>query len=549
MNKGKSKTFSPISYSISIGDRSAPIGRRNDKQRDEALVALKKGNLKLAEELCRRILNRDNKNADAYYILALIAGETGQVVTAVKTLDMAISLNDTKSEYYAQKARFLLPLARNREAAVAAMKAFEMNSNDAFQLDTIGCALSQLGLQKEAKKMFIGALKHEPDNYKFLFNYGNALRFLGEFKKAETQIEKCLKLQPDHYIAHWVISGLKKQSKTSNHVDRLREKAKKLSASGEAQTFLNYALGKEFEDMEDYDRSFEYLDKGARAQRSTLNYNIETDKELIDTLINKMDMSFFEEQIDNCESNEPIFILGLPRSGTTLVERIIGSHSDVYAAGELLNFGVEAKWLSEVSGRNMMTPEVITSLISKDLSDLGRLYIESTRGTTGKAKHFIDKLPFNFLYIGLIAKVLPNASIIHVKRNPMDSCFSMFKQKFALAYPYSYDLCELGQYYVLYKQLMDHWHSVLPGRIHDVSYEDLVNNQEHVSKKLIEYCGLDWQDQCLRFHKNKEAVSTASAAQVRKPIYKGSLEKWRCYEKHLEPLMDVFRKNNIDFDS
>ncbi len=189
---------------------------------------------------------------------------------------------------------------------------------------------------------------------------------------------------------------------------------------------------------------------------------------------------------------------------------------------------------------------MVDALLSKDLCELGHTYIESTRGTTGHTKHFIDKLPFNFLYIGLISKVLPNAKFIHLKRNAMDSCFSMYKQKFALAYHYSYDLKELGQYYLLYKRLMAHWHDMLPGRILDVSYEALVANQETISREIIDHCALEWQDSCLNFHKNKNAVATASASQVRRPIYKSSVEKWRHYEKNLKPLKQVLVTGGVE---
>lgn len=548
MTNDKFKSFAPISFSIGDGPTNADQDRRIEKLKNDAIVSLKFRNFTAAKNCCLRILNRDPKFADAYYILALIAGETNQIVTAAKTLDMAISLDSDKVEYYAQKARFLLPLARNREATEAALKAYSMDNNDAFQFDTIGCALSQLGLQKHAKEMFEEAIKREPNNNQYQYNYANVLRYLGEFDKANTTLEKTIKIQPNHYLAHWVLSGLSKKSKKNNHIDRLQKTAQKLSSNVEAQTFLHYAIGKEYEDMNEHESAFLHYKKGAVKQRSSIDYNIQKDEQLFECLISNLDKKFFRQVIKTCETEEPIFIIGLPRSGTTLVERIINSHSDVFAAGELLNFGIETKWLSETSGSDLLTPQVINALMKKDISSLGKSYIESTRGTTGQTKHFIDKLPFNFLYAGLIAKALPNAKFIHLKRNAMDSCFSMFKQKFALAYHYSYDLEELGQYYLLYNQLMDHWHKMLPGKILDVSYETLVSDQENISRQIIDHCGLEWQESCLQFHKNKDAVTTASAAQVRSPIYSSSIDKWRQYEKYLGPLKNVLVSAGIKIE-
>lgn len=548
MANDKFKSFAPISFSIGNDPTNVDHAECLKELKNKAMVSLKSRDFTEAKDCCLQILNRNPKFSDAYYILALIAGETNQIVTAAKTLDMAISLDPNKVEYYAQKARFLLPLARNREATESALKAYSMDNDDAFQFDTIGCALSQLGLQKQARKMFVEAIKREPDNHQYQYNYANVLRYLGEFDKANTALEKTIKIQPNHYLAHWVLSGLTKKTKKNNHIERLQNTALKLSDNIEAQTFLHYAIGKEYEDMNEHESAFLYYKKGATKQRSSINYNTQKDKQLFECLILNLDEKFFKQKIKAFETEEPIFIIGLPRSGTTLVERIINSHSDVFAAGELLNFGIETKWLSETSGRDLLTPQVIQSIMSKNISSLGQSYIDSTRGTTGQTKHFIDKLPFNFLYAGLIAKALPNAKFIHLKRNAMDNCFSMFKQKFALAYHYSYDLEELGQYYLLYNRLMDHWHKMLPGKILDVSYEKLISDQENISRQMINHCGLEWQDSCLQFHKNKDAVTTASAAQVRSPIYNSSIDKWRRYEQYLDPLKNILISGGIKID-
>ena len=228
-----------------------------------------------------------------------------------------------------------------------------------------------------------------------------------------------------------------------------------------------------------------------------------------------------------------------------MLERILSSHSQVYSAGELKNFGVELKYMSGVQSNELLDVATVAAAQRIDYKALGKTYIESTQPWTEQTAHFIDKLPFNYLYIGFIHRALPQAKIIHMRRNPMDTCFSNYKQMFANAYKYSYDLEELAQYYLMYRQLMQHWHSVLPGKILDVDYEILIENQESETQRVLEFCDLDWEDACLDFHKNKQAVATASASQVREPIYRSSLQKWRHYANWLQPLQDILEQAGV----
>jgi hypothetical protein len=252
----------------------------------------------------------------------------------------------------------------------------------------------------------------------------------------------------------------------------------------------------------------------------------------------------FASAAAGCETREPVFVLGMPRTGTTLVERILASHTDVFAAGELNNFAMQLMTaLRALSAEKKLTRDELVEVSAQlDFARLGESYLASSRPLTGHTAHFIDKMPLNFLYVGLIHLALPNAKIINLQRDPMDTCYAIYKQLFVDAYPFSYDLEELANYYVSYRQLMEHWNVVLPGVVHTVHYEALVADLEKESRRLLEYCGLDWQPRCLQFHENREASTTASSAQIRRPIYTSSVGKWRNYGAQLQPVAAILEQ-------
>lgn len=279
-----------------------------------------------------------------------------------------------------------------------------------------------------------------------------------------------------------------------------------------------------------------------------MKYAIERDLETIEAIKNTFSSDVFSNDNDGCDNGEAIFILGMPRTGTTLAERILASHTDVFAAGELNNFAAQLMTIMRAHNidKKLTRDEMVQSSATLDFKRLGEAYINSTRPFTGKTPRFIDKMPLNYLYVGLIHLSLPNATIINLQRDPMDTCYAIYKQLFVDAYPFSYDLEELARYYVAYHQLMAHWHEVLPGVIHTVNYEQIVADIEGKTRSMLDACGLEWQEQCLRFYENKEASTTASTAQIRRPIYKSSVGKWRNYEEQLQPVVHILRQAGID---
>jgi hypothetical protein len=297
---------------------------------------------------------------------------------------------------------------------------------------------------------------------------------------------------------------------------------------------LRHALAKEYEDLERYPESWAHLEKGARLRRQHLQYDVRYDTDTVDWIIEAFP-SAPPEPIKGCQSRAPIFILGLPRSGTTLVERILGSHSQVFAAGELNHFAAAlvSAALQSNGGKPLPRPRLIGATRDLDFAAVGADYLDRTRPATSQRQHFTDKMPLNYLYCGLIRRALPNARIVHVTRHPMASCYAMFKTLFKDGYPFSYDLEDVARYYVGYRRLMDHWRTTMPGVIYDISYESLVRDQEGESRRLSAACGLEWEAGCLQFHRNPTVTTTASASQVRRPIYDSSLNQWRHYESQL----------------
>jgi len=311
------------------------------------------------------------------------------------------------------------------------------------------------------------------------------------------------------------------------------------SLSNEKVIHLNFVLGKYFDDLGDQDQAFSYFREGCELKRANLKYDAEKARQYFNDIIRIFNHATIEPlRGGGNPSSLPIFVLGMPRSGTTLTEQIIASHPDVYGAGELhdLNRIVQRN----VAGEDTAFPNNIPGLTREDIGAWASDYVAGLHRRSPNAMHITDKMPGNFFYIGLIHLMLPNAKIIHVNRNPIDTCLSCYMQSFSSGQEFSYDLSELGQYYVNYSRLMAHWRNVLPaGAYLEVQYEDIVADQEKEARRIIDFCGLDWNEACIDFHKHSRPVKTASMTQVRRPIYKTSVERWRPYEKFLGPLLDA----------
>jgi Flp pilus assembly protein TadD len=501
-----------------------------------------------AQQVCLQLLKTERQHAGSLFLLGVIAAELQRFSNATEFIRQAIVLEPNREEYYAQLGRCLAMLRRDREAAEAADRALALTNGNPLTLDTCGVVYSRTGYHKKAAEAFRQAVNLAPGNPAFQFNLASSLQFNGDFDGAEQAYEATIRLSPRFYKSHSAVAYLRRQTPEKNHIVRLESLLSAIHEDVDGELHLRHALAKEYEDLGDYAQSFGHLVAGNQRKRQTLEYCIDRDRHIFDAVRKHMTAEFLSHGPDGYLASEPIFVVGMPRTGTTLVERIITSHSAVMSAGELQNFPIELKRAAGTRSNQVLDVDTVTKGLNVDFSALGKTYIESTRPATARLPHFVDKMPLNFLYIGFIRLALPNARIICLRRNPMDTCLSNFRQLFSLNfsyYNYAYDLEETGWYYVLFHRLMEHWHSVMPGHILEVEYEQLVADQKNESQRIIEFCKLDWEDACLSFDENESPVATASSAQVREPIYRTSVGRWKRYENELEPLKNFFESNGI----
>lgn len=513
-----------------------------------ALAAFNRRDWRQTLELAARVVPQAPDHAGLHYIVGIAALELEMLPLAVRHLARAAQLEPGNGNYGAQHARALSLARLTRESVEAANRAMALSPQDPATLDTLGVVYDAAHDHALAATAFHRAISLSPPSAHLQFNLATALIATGELEGARSALETCLGLDPHYWRAHLTLAQLRRATPQDNRIQRLHALMPE-AKDDLASMYVHLSLAKEYEDIGEYATAFSYLVTGKAAGGRSRRYAIKSDEALFDALMRAFPLP--TEPQSGCPSDEPIFIIGMPRSGTTLVERIVSSHPDVYSAGELQNFGLILKRASGSTSPFLLDPLTVGRSRSLDWARVGQAYVESTQPATAGHKRFIDKLPHNFLYAGFIARALPKAKIICLRRHPMDTCLSNFRQLFALTAPYfnySFDLLDTGRYYVLFDKLMAHWQRVLPGRVLEVSYEALVNDQEEQSRHIIEHCGLDWDDACLAFHNNTSPVSTASSVQVREPLNRRSLDRWRRYGAQLDPLAELLRSAGIDVE-
>lgn len=488
----------------------------------------------LAEDVIRLAPNI----AGPYYVAGIAALQLGHVDHAVARLSRASALAPARGDYAAQYARALAVQGDLPRAVEAARRALSDRTLDAGALDTAGIVLGRAALHGEAAAAFERATAAGPGDANLHYNLATSLLFHGDLDGAERHYETCLRLDPAHWRADLSISQLRVQTPGSNHVDRLRRRLRQHDADPEARLHLNLALAKELEDLDDIQGAHAHYTAG----KATLGHRaaplVDLARRTVDALVARPP-SRSPAQPAGTSEPAPIFIVGMPRSGTTLVDRILSSHPDVFPAGELDNFALQLRRFAGVPTRTLLETATALQPGFSGWRALGEAYVESTRPATGHAPRFTDKHPLNFLFVGDILQALPGARVVCVRRNPMDTCLSNFRQLFAADatdYDYAYDLLETGRYYLLFDRLVRHWCSLWPERIVEVDYETLVAEPEPSMRRLFAACDLAWDPACLAFERNPAVVPSASAAQVRSPLNRNSVDRWRRYGARLDPL-------------
>jgi len=417
---------------------------------------------------------------------------------------------------------------------------------DATLLQNIAQLFTRLNLHEEAERCYRQAVRLAPTNPQYLYNLAAVEIGLGRLAEAESTLDRVIALAPGDFDAHYNRSTLKRQTRESNHVAELEALLVRAQRDPMGAVRLGYALAKEREDLGDHAESFAALQAAARARRRQLTYRVDDDERAMAEIASTFDRAFFgQTPAISAGDAGPVFVLGLPRSGTTLVDRILSAHSRVESLGEINDFAT-ALMAYAPQARNKF--ELIRASAESDFAAIGKRYRETTSALAPDAAFRIDKTPINFLYVGLIAAALPEARIIHVRRKAMDVCYAMYKTLFRMAYPFSYDLGDLARYYLAYRRLMDHWRAILPGRLLEVDYEAVVAQQEAETRRMLDGCGLAFEDACLAPERNESPSLTASAAQVREKVHDRSIGLWRRYERELAPLAGALRAGGVDIE-
>ncbi len=384
-----------------------------------------------------------------------------------------------------------------------------------------------------------------PEISRYWFNRATVRRFLGDLEGAESDYDACLRLAPDDAQAYLNRSELRVQTAARNHLPELERALDAAPEDWRVRVPLHYALAKEYEDLGEFARAWRQLSAGAALRRRHLDYDVRRDLATMGAI--QAAFPAAPRGSTGAASREPIFILGMPRTGSTLVDRILGGHPQVFSAGELPDFGLAVvAAVARRHGGPVARDVLIAESARLDFTALGEDYLARTRPRTGRTPFFTDKLPMNFLYCGLIARALPGAQLVHVTRGPLATCLSIYKVLFDRGYPFSYDLDELADYYAGYRRLMDHWQRVLPGRLIEIEYESLVAGPEQAIRDLCAALGIPFDPRCLAFERNPAPVATASAAQVRRPLHADSSTAWRRYTRELAPLAARLRAAGVE---
>lgn len=480
------------------------------------LANILQGRNRLGEAITHygKVLAAEPRNYAAHNNLATVLQKLGRFEEAIKLYNQALTINPEYADGYYNLGAIFLALDRNEEAIEQNEKALRLNPSMALAHNNIGVALQALGRIEDAGRAYEKALQLAPRNAAVHLN----LTYLRRFTAGDARLAALEKLAEEMAIL-----------------------------DGDNQISLHFALGKAFDDLGQHERSFRHLRDGNALKRAQLNYN---EKDML-SLLERIRVTFSPELMQQQSgsgdpSHAPVFVVGMPRSGTTLVEQILASHSRVHGAGEIetfyqamLKFRARTRVAAEF-------PDFVPAMSPDDLRDLGSDYIALTKSAAPTAERIVNKLPLNFKYVGLIHLALPHARIIHVRRDPLDTCFSCFSLLFVGDQSFTYDLGELARYYRGYTALMAHWRSVLPqGVMIEVQYEDVVADLEGQARAIVDHCGLDWEDACLAFHKTRRPVKTASSVQVREPVYRTSVGRWRQYESFLEPLIQVLNASDV----
>ena len=500
---------------------------------------VKAGRLKLAEEAYKNVIKRDKNNIDALRLLGLLAFKTKDYNIAERLFIRVLELDPTFSLAWDNLAKLFRIQNKLSKSIPAFENLIKLDPDNFEALVSLGTVYIKLSKYYEGINLYEKSLKIKPENPRVYLSLGHALKTVGEREKSETAYHNAIKYFPFSGEAYWSLANLKTYKFSQKEISNMELSINKNMHPNELIQ-MHFALGKAYESNNQFEKSFNHYREGNWLQRKQIKYNAEDYKisidEIIDFFKNNNDIFKSKSSLNN---DDPIFILGLPRSGSTLIEQILSSHSLIEGTQELPNIMAISRDIKLIDQNNGY-PENLLGIDSSVFNDLGQKYIDETKWARSSKPFFIDKMPNNFVHIGLIKLILPNAKIIDARRNPMDSCFSCFKQYFAKGQHFTYDLDDIARYYKDYLRLMNFWNELFPGEIFTINYEDVINEPNQKITELLSFCNVEFEDSCLNFHKSKRPVKTASSEQVRQPMYKTGLDYWKNYRNNLDILINHF---------
>lgn len=498
-----------------------------------------------AEKLCRHFLKDNPHQPEAMRLLAEVASKFQILDDAEFLLASCLQFDPTYKRARLDYVHVLQKRQKFHKALEQAKILLDSDPNNSNLKISLGNAQQATGDFARAVSTFESVLHDNQDNYSVLLTLGHALKTMGRFEDAIKAYRKSYIIKPDFGDAFWSLANLKTYRFSADERVHMREYEASSTTAINDKIHFCFALGKDLEDSEHFDEAFSFYHRGNKLKNEQDRYDSRPIDISLDTQKNDFDAAFFERHKQSgCSAPDPIFIVGLPRAGSTLLEQILSSHSQVDGTMELANIIGLAHRLNgrKIAQDTPRYPGILNNISADNLTKMGELYIEETQHHRQGAMFFIDKMPNNFRHIALIQLILPKAKIIDARRNALSCCFSGFKQLFGEGQQFSYDLGDIGHYYRQYVEIMDHWDKVLPGKILRVQYEDVVADLETQVRRILDYCGLPFEQACIDFHSNKRAVRTPSSERVRQPIYQSGLAQWRNYELHLGPLKKALSK-------
>ena len=508
---------------------------------EQATRLFAQGQFREAEKQAQSLLQENSRDVNAALLLARIAINARCYDDAEQLLVRITEIAPGFVAAWHDLGSVLKELNRFEEAVKALQEAVRLDPANAVTHYFYGAALAMAAQPEAAIEAYRKAVDLDPDLSGAYLGLGHVLKTVGDQDGGVAAYRRAIELRPDFGEIYYSLSNLKTFKFSDQEIAGMEERVGNNALPIDCQVHFAFSLGKAYEDKADYAAAFRYYELANRRHRETIAYDPVQTEVAHEKIRKAFSLEFFEHQAQmgtGCRDPDPIFILGLPRSGSTLLEQILASHTLVDGTSELPDISMIAQSVTnKAQGRTF--PMSMPELTSEELTALGKQYLSQTRRHRGSAPFFTDKMPNNFAYVGFIKAILPNAKIIDARRHPMDSCVGCFKQHFAKGQTFTYDLFELGEFYLEYERMMTHWDAVLPGQVLHVEYENVVSDLETQVRRLLEFCGLEFEQSCVNFHETKRAVRTASSEQVRQPIYQGSLATWKRFGSDLDVLREV----------